>query len=219
MASSGLPVTFAFTGPATLAGNALTPTSPGKVTVTAFQDGDQNHFPAAPVVRTFCMLPPKPLVSTAQSMVGVLLTSSGAEGNQWLQNGEPVDGATSTTYQVTGPGSFSVKVSIGGCENVSEVVTLTADEKSFTSRKRFRVFPNPTPNQVTVAYAAPHWAEPPKLIVYSVVGKRIQEHILAWHGELWEVNVRLDGYQAGLYLFSLVEADNQVIQTRRVMKY
>jgi hypothetical protein len=52
-ATSGLPVTYAVTGPATLSGSLLTLTGPGTVTVTASQPGDTVFTVAAPVARSF----------------------------------------------------------------------------------------------------------------------------------------------------------------------
>lgn len=53
-ASSGLPVSFTVSGPATLSGNTLTLTgSTGVVTVSANQPGNGNYGAAATVVRTF----------------------------------------------------------------------------------------------------------------------------------------------------------------------
>lgn len=53
--NSGLPVTFSvISGPATNAGNVLTLTGIGTVTVRASQSGDTNYLPATPVNRSFC---------------------------------------------------------------------------------------------------------------------------------------------------------------------
>ena len=51
--TSGLPVSFSVSGPATLNGSVLTVTGAGTVTVTASQPGDTNFSGAASVVRTF----------------------------------------------------------------------------------------------------------------------------------------------------------------------
>ena len=53
LASSGLEVEYAVTGPVALQGNELTFTGAGTVTVTASQDGDENWFAAEPVVVSF----------------------------------------------------------------------------------------------------------------------------------------------------------------------
>jgi len=52
-ASSGLPVSYAVSGPATMSGNALTITGAGAVTVTANQAGNANYAAAAPVSQSF----------------------------------------------------------------------------------------------------------------------------------------------------------------------
>jgi uncharacterized repeat protein (TIGR02543 family) len=65
--TSGLPVSLVLdSGPATLAGNVITPIgSPGQVSVTATQPGNAEYFPAAPVVITFAIGPPTPGVIMA----------------------------------------------------------------------------------------------------------------------------------------------------------
>jgi hypothetical protein len=52
-ASSGLPVTYTISGPATLSGSIVTVTGTGAVTVTAWQAGDATWAAAVPVSRTF----------------------------------------------------------------------------------------------------------------------------------------------------------------------
>ena len=52
-ATSGLPVSYSVTGPATLSGAILTLTGTGTVTVTATQAGNSNFGAAAPVTRSF----------------------------------------------------------------------------------------------------------------------------------------------------------------------
>jgi hypothetical protein len=51
-----LPIFYSATG-ATVAGNTLTLTGPGLVTVTASQLGSPNFAPATPVVRSFTVTP------------------------------------------------------------------------------------------------------------------------------------------------------------------
>jgi hypothetical protein len=52
-ASSGLPVSYTVTGPATLNGSTLTITGAGMVSVTASQGGDDSYSAATPVLRSF----------------------------------------------------------------------------------------------------------------------------------------------------------------------
>lgn len=54
-ASSGLAITFSVvSGPATVAGNLVTLTGLGTVTIRAIQNGDTNYLAATPVDRSFC---------------------------------------------------------------------------------------------------------------------------------------------------------------------
>ena len=62
-ASSGLPVAFAVSGPATLNGSTLTFTGAGSVTVTASQAGNATYNAAADVIQTFAVQP-KPVTFT-----------------------------------------------------------------------------------------------------------------------------------------------------------
>lgn len=52
-ATSGLPVSYSVSGPATLSGNRLTVTGPGPVTVTASQAGNSSYSAATPVQQSF----------------------------------------------------------------------------------------------------------------------------------------------------------------------
>ena len=54
-ASSGLPVSYAASGPATVSGNILTITGGGSLTVQASQAGNANFSPATPVSQTFAV--------------------------------------------------------------------------------------------------------------------------------------------------------------------
>jgi uncharacterized delta-60 repeat protein len=58
-ASSGLPVTFAILGgPATIAGNIVTLTDAGTITIRATQEGDSNYNEAPPVDQSFTVMLP-----------------------------------------------------------------------------------------------------------------------------------------------------------------
>lgn len=51
--TSGLPITYQVSGPATLSGSAITVTGAGPVTITATQPGDGNYAASTPASRTF----------------------------------------------------------------------------------------------------------------------------------------------------------------------
>ncbi|HSY49460.1 MAG TPA: LamG-like jellyroll fold domain-containing protein [Thermoanaerobaculia bacterium] len=61
----------------------------------------------------------------------VTLTSSAATSYQWLLNGSPINGATSSSFGATVSGSYSVAVTNGGgCSGTSPAVTVTVSSTS-----------------------------------------------------------------------------------------
>ena len=58
----------------------------------------------------------------------VTLTSSGASGNQWSLNGNPIGGATNQNYSATASGNYTVVVTTSGCvSNPSAITTVTVN--------------------------------------------------------------------------------------------
>ena len=96
-ASSGLPVSYAVSGPATLSGSTLTITGTGLVTVTASQAGNAGYAAATPVAQSFTVLAattgnftitPIPPAEFDRGVIGVfilkLTSTSGFKGNVTL---------------------------------------------------------------------------------------------------------------------------------------
>ncbi len=84
-ATSGLPVSFAVTGPATLTGNILTPTARGELRITAYHEGDTAWWFANSVtqsVSTFTAGSPYSLYHTA-------ITAAGLTGPNAAPNATP----------------------------------------------------------------------------------------------------------------------------------
>jgi hypothetical protein len=88
-ASSGLPITYAVTGPATLSGSGLTITGVGTVTVIASQQGNSTYAVAPPVTQAFVVATytvtapwPAPAPSAKTIASGILsITSSYSVGS------------------------------------------------------------------------------------------------------------------------------------------
>jgi sugar lactone lactonase YvrE len=68
-ASSGLPVSYNVSGPATITGNTLTITGPGAVIVIASQAGNSNYTPAVPVPQTIEVSAPAITVQYASTQL------------------------------------------------------------------------------------------------------------------------------------------------------
>jgi M6 family metalloprotease-like protein len=123
-ASSGLPVTFSVTGPATVNGATLTITGAGSVVVTANQAGNGNYAAAAPVSQT---------IVVAKAIPAIGLTSS-ASGASVTLTATATGSAVKPTGQVTFfNGTTQLGVSALNSGAASLVVTLPAGQNSVTA--------------------------------------------------------------------------------------
>jgi hypothetical protein len=59
----------------------------------------------------------------------VVLKSSASQGNQWIFNGVPISGASSSTLEVFGTGDYQVRtMGAGGCKSTSSVTTVAVNQ-------------------------------------------------------------------------------------------
>ncbi len=145
--NSGLPVQFSIpSGDATINGNRLTlGSTPGKVTVEAFQIGNE-AFTAAKAEQTFCVRPPTPSVTTS----GTTIIAAGGPVFQWYINGNPIGGQTTNpSIEVEFAGTYTVRtITADGC--ISEASSGIAFQQLLsvenTSPATFSMYPNPTQN-------------------------------------------------------------------------
>ncbi|MBN8674804.1 MAG: hypothetical protein J0L56_11755, partial [Chitinophagales bacterium] len=124
-ASSALPASYTLlSGPATLAGNQLTFTGPGTVSVTANQHGDTNYLAATAVNRTFCVrvaelttIAGPQFVCPGQSVTYRINKVNGLTYNWRLSDGTTYP-STADTVTITwgGAGSYTLIVfATGAC--------------------------------------------------------------------------------------------------------
>lgn len=152
--SSGLPVTITPSpNRATVSGNQVTLTGAGRITLKATQAGDANYLAAAPVERSFCVKPAKPVIRPSfTDTEAPVLTSSNASGNQWYTGGTAIAGATNQDLKVSKAGIYKVITTIDDC--VSEfsddfAIVVTGIEES--RHTEISLYPNPAMNHLTVS--------------------------------------------------------------------
>ncbi len=93
----------------------------GSFTVTVTTSSCTSAASAATTVAV-TPLPATPTISGAASFCtggSTTLTSSSASGNQWYLNGNPIGGATNTTFVAAEAGSYSVTVTASGCTSAT----------------------------------------------------------------------------------------------------
>jgi alpha-tubulin suppressor-like RCC1 family protein len=104
-ASSGLPVSYGITGPATLNGNVLTTTGQGLVEVVAYQAGDKSWLSTEPMLQTFTVITLAPEIAVEQP-AGTDLD----DGQSSVNFGSiPISGTATRTFTIknTGEGDLT----------------------------------------------------------------------------------------------------------------
>lgn len=145
-----------------------------------------------------------------------VLTSSADEGNQWMLDGEAIEGATAKTYSPEATGSFAVGVIIGGCDPVlSDPVVVTGLDD--LNRSAFSLYPNPTKGLVEVEFKAQHAISTAQLAVYDLAGLKLQDKTIRNSNGVFRSNIDLSALEKGIYLVVL-RADNVVYQ-RKIQKF
>jgi hypothetical protein len=82
----------------------------------------------------------------------ITLTSSSEEGNQWFLDGNPIEGATSQSIEVSTFGVFSVQVTIGDCiSEFSDNVSLIVNSLEINPNREVKVYPNPVENTLNIS--------------------------------------------------------------------
>jgi hypothetical protein len=102
----------------------------GSYTVKTTDGNSCTSAASAAVVVTVNPLPATPTITPSGSAAfctggSVTLTSSAASGNQWFLNGNPIGGATNTTYVANAAGSYTVKTTdVNSCTSAASAATV-----------------------------------------------------------------------------------------------
>ena len=103
-----------------------------------------------------------PAISVAEN----ILTSNITSGNQWLLDGEEIEGATSQTYVPEVTGEYTLRTTTDGCSEVSEPVFITVTVTGIHENKNGEVifYPNPASDFIHIRLQTP---EPGK-VYYTI---------------------------------------------------
>ena len=164
-ASSGLPIIFSVSGPATISGSTLTLTGAGSVTVTAAQPGNTSYAAAISVPKSISVSMASPSVTVICTPNPILYTSystctatvGGVSGDiptgsvTWtfatpsINNGNPV---SMGSHSLSG-GSSSVSIGNNNVGSYTISATYSGDAGNNSSSKSTTVQLNPAPQTIT----------------------------------------------------------------------
>ncbi len=185
---------FAWSNAATTEDLSNLPSGTYSVTVTDVEGCSQSQTFA---VGTF----PLPVPSFTQ--VGIVLISSQAWSSyQWLLNGNPISGATASTYSIFVTGTYSLMVTdSNGCSGTSNGTLVTGINSGFGNEIDLSLFPNPTRDEFRLRSMVPI-TEALVVGITDMFGRRIFETKLQ---ELQtEAIFDIRGIAAGTYLVDVV---------------
>jgi glucose/arabinose dehydrogenase len=164
-------------------------------------------------VRDFCSLNPAAVpVVTANG--NVLTTASPGPDFQWLLDGQPIAGATGTTYTATATGTYSLQITnANGCSAVSDTISF-----DFTGMptpavpELLAVFPNPTEGLLHIRLSA-QTAPDAVLRVGDAMGRSLLVEALSGRQAL---SLETGAWPAGMYHVEVRSSNGVSVQ--RVLK-
>jgi photosystem II stability/assembly factor-like uncharacterized protein len=208
-ASSGLSVVFTSEDEVTLNDNLLTVSTPGRVTVQATQNGNSTYEAAAPVDRSFCIIPVKPTITTIETSPGVyVMTSSSVLNNHWFLGETEIENESTQTLHATKSGTYKVNVQADDC--VSEfseptTVTITGLENNIGD---VLTYPNPVKEKLLIESLKTFT----KVLITSATGTILQAIRNDSPGDKLEIN--LTEFNAGVYILEVYEEDKLVYREK-----
>jgi len=137
---------------------------------------------------------------TTDQVTGVMTVNETYESYQWYFNGAPINGATSNTYTATENGTYTVEVSNGSCEAVSEEEvfdTLSVDSFELLG---LSIYPNPAEEVLNIK-GLNTLDSVKQLKVINMLGQTVQEHNLTIVSETTSMDVR--ALAKGLYFLNI----------------
>ncbi|UPZ14704.1 T9SS type A sorting domain-containing protein [Flavobacterium humidisoli] len=177
-ADSGLPISYTIANAAlgTISGSALNITGSGSSTITAVQNGDQNHNAAASVVKPI-EVSHSGLVT--QQWANVLFfdnKSNNYAAWQWYKNGAAVSGATRQYYSEVQPlnGTYYV---IAKDKNGNSIKSCPIETTGTVFTKKIKIYPNPVKPGAEFTLEcdfSDSQLNGSEVVIYDITGKLVQ---------------------------------------------
>lgn len=152
---------------------------------------------------------------TVQANNQVLTSNQSGATYQWINcdTDTPISGENSQTYTATSPGNYSVKVSLNGCNVVSDCVEVTTlSDENITFEKRISIFPNPATSSINVKLDK----------TYSFLGVKVFNNLgqKIWSNDFSNVDfISINSILTeGIYFIELRNEFNEVTRVKVIKK-
>jgi uncharacterized delta-60 repeat protein len=160
---------------------------------------------------SLCVNPqPKVTASNRNSYSIFTLLSDSPDGNQWLKDGQLIQGATGATLEVKDKGSYQVRVTANGCSGTSEPFAVTAAEPGIVTF--LTLYPNPADGELYIQYRSAT-GKPVQFVSVNVLGVVMGRITPVRNSEgVWEGKLPTDSYPAGAYLLRVEEEGTRQVK-------
>ena len=153
--------------------------------------------------------PPAPVLSVSEGVIQITNYDgvTPLPDFQWFLNGQPIAGATGTSYAIVESGFYSVTAT-AGCPSQSQELDLLFVGIPTLHDDRFSAYPNPASGPVTIQWKG----EPVQLELFNMLGE------LVLRTTAGNTPVVLDELSAGSYLISIRDSSGMLkVQERLVV--
>jgi hypothetical protein len=163
----------------------------------------------------------QPAIMPTITTNGLTLTTNARTNIQWLRDGVPITGATSTSLTAIQSGRYSVQGSVNGCgELISDdaYVTILAAEPTVQERT-LSVYPIPATQQITVSLAnMPALSSTPVVRLTDLRGTTVRTASLQRTGADYSVDLDISDLPGGTFLVVINDAASQSVWVKRIKK-
>lgn len=154
-----------------------------------------------------------PLPTPTITQNGIVLTSSASTGNQWYFNGVLIFGATGQNYTPTQNGTYSVRVTAGGCSSAFSAnfeVTNSGIEE-FSAGNTLVIYPNPNKGEFSITFNTQSKSNY-QLVIYNSIGQMIYQKAIPGVYGKYTQNINLKSFSSGIYLLNLSDETGNVVK-------
>ena len=145
---------------------------------------------------------------------GLILTApEAADSYQWFKDGEPLNDATQSTYEVNATGTYTVEVTIGACSVRSNGKTFNItgiDDELY--HLGLNVYPNPVSDYLTIRSTNRLDFESLKFEFFDLKGNKVVSEQDFSKFEL-KYSVNMSSLESGVYIMN-IQKDNEYISLK-----
>ncbi|MBL0739440.1 T9SS type A sorting domain-containing protein [Flavobacterium sp. GN10] len=206
---SGLPVSYAIANAAlgTISGSTLNITGSGNSTITATQNGDQNHNAATAVVKPIEISQSGLVIQQWANVLFFDNKSNNYVAWQWYKNGAAISGATRQYYSEIVPlnGTYHV---IAKDKNGNSIKSCPIETTGTVFTKKIKIYPNPVKpgGEFTLECDfSESQLSGSEVVIYDIAGKLVQTI-----SNVKAKNQIIAPSQTALYIVVLKLADGQL---------